>query len=94
MDIAFPGYGSTTAIWSLLVAALLGFLIGLERERKREISGSIIAGIRTFPIIAVFGSIVGELTVGYGVAVLVAGFFAITLMAGLSYMRESAGEKI
>lgn len=94
MDLAFPGYGPTTTIWSLLMAALLGFLIGLERERKREISPSIVAGIRTFPIIAVFGSIIGELTVGYGPSVLVAGFFAITVMAGLSYIRESAGEKI
>src|SRR5690625_649685 len=94
MDLAFPGYGPTTTICSLLMAALLRFLIGPERERKREISPSIVAGIRTFPIIAVFGSIIGELTVGYGPSVLISGFFAITVMAGLSYIRESAGEKI
>ena len=50
MDFAFPEYGSLTAIWSLLLAALLGFLIGLERERKREMTGSIFAGVRTFAL--------------------------------------------
>lgn len=39
--------------WSFLVAGLLGFLIGLEREQKREMVGSIFAGVRTFPSIAV-----------------------------------------
>src|SRR5690554_2906438 len=94
MDFAFPEYGSLTAIWSLLLAALLGFLIGLERERKREMTGSIFAGVRTFPIIAVFGAIIGQLTAGYGVAVLVIGFISVTVMAALAYWRESAGEKI
>ena len=94
MDLAFPEYGSLTAIWSLLLAAMLGFLIGLERERKRELTGSIFAGVRTFPIIAVFGAIIGQLTAGYGAAVLVIGFVSVTVMAALAYWRESAGEKI
>ncbi len=94
MDLAFPEYGSLTAIWSILLAALLGFLIGLERERKRETQGSIFAGIRTFPVIAVFGSIIGQLSLTQGPAVLVMGFVATTVMAGLAYWRESSGEKI
>src|SRR5690625_6615632 len=94
LDLAFPEYGSLTAIWSLLLSALLGFLVGLERERKRELTGSIFAGVRTFPIIAVFGAIIGQLTAGYGAAVLVIGFVSVTVMAALAYWRESAGEKI
>ena len=94
MDFDFPAYGSVSAIWSLLVAALLGFLIGLERERKREMQGSIFAGIRTFPIIAIFGAIIGLLTNDHGTAVLITGLVAITVMAALAYWRESSGEKI
>src|SRR5690625_2019222 len=93
MDLAFPEYGSLTAIWSLLLAAMLGFLIGLERERKRELTGSIFAGVRTFPIIAVVGAIIGQLTSGYGAAVLVMGFVSVTVLAALAYWRECAGEK-
>ena len=94
MDFAFPDYGPLTAIWSVLLAALLGFLIGLERERKRDTHGSIFAGIRTFPIIAVFGAIIGQMSVGFGPSILVAGLAATTVMAALSYWRESAGEKV
>lgn len=94
MDFDFPTYGSVSAIWSLLVAALLGFLIGLERERKREVQGSIFAGIRTFPVIAIFGAIIGLLTADHGVGVLLVGLASVTVMAGLAYWRESEGEKL
>ncbi len=81
-------------IWSFLVAALLGFLIGLERERKRETSGSIFAGIRTFPLMALFGAVSGQLAqltnilvVGVSLAV----FGALLIPA---YWRASSGAKI
>src|SRR5690554_5207853 len=94
MDLQFPGYGSPEAIWSLLVSALLGFMIGLERERKREVQGSIFAGIRTFPLIAVFGAAVGQISVATSPLILFGGFVAITVMAALAYWRESSGPKI
>src|SRR5690606_16462527 len=55
---------------------------------------SIFAGIRTFPIIAIFGAIIGLLTLDYGTPVLITGLVAITVMAALAYWRESSGEKI
>lgn len=85
---------STSAIWSFLVAALLGFLIGLERERKRETRGSIFAGIRTFPLIALFGAVSGQLGAVTGALVLPLAFFALALLLALAYWRESAGEKV
>jgi uncharacterized membrane protein (DUF4010 family) len=94
MDPTLSVFGSPEAIWSLLVAALLGFLIGLERERKRETQGSIFAGIRTFPLIAVFGAVVGRLSLQQGSLILVSGFLAMTVLVGLAYWRESAGEKV
>lgn len=84
----------TAIIWSFLTAALLGFLIGLERERKREFQGSIFAGVRTFPLIAVFGAVIGRLHEPVGPAILVSGVFAITVLVGLGYWRQTAGEKV
>jgi uncharacterized membrane protein (DUF4010 family) len=85
---------SPNAIWSLLVAALLGFLIGLERERKREMTGSIFAGIRTFPLIALFGAILSRVAVVTTYWVIVAGILAISSLLLLAYWRTSAGPKV
>jgi len=84
----------TEIILSFLVAVLLGFLIGLERERKREVSGSIFAGIRTFPLIALFGAIIGhlaELTSYWIIAAALLSFGSLLLLA---YWRSSSGVKI
>jgi uncharacterized membrane protein (DUF4010 family) len=86
--------GPAAVIWSLLVATLLGFLIGLERERKREIQGSIFAGIRTFPLIALFGAVVGQLMEVAGPFLLVGAFLALAVLVALAYWRETAGEKV
>lgn len=84
----------TEIIWSFLVAGLLGFLIGLERERKREMVGSIFAGVRTFPLIALFGAITALLSREAGSAIMVVGFAAMAVLIGLAYWRETAGEKV
>lgn len=85
---------SKQVILSFLVAVLLGFLIGLERERKREQQGSIFAGIRTFPLIALFGAIVGVLTQTVSPWVLVGSFVPVAVLIALAYWRETVGEKV
>lgn len=85
---------SKQVILSFLVAVLLGFLIGLERERKREQQGSIFAGIRTFPLIALFGAVVGTLTQAVSPWVLVASFLPLAVLIALAYWRETVGEKV
>ncbi|MEJ2288905.1 MAG: MgtC/SapB family protein [Deinococcales bacterium] len=85
---------SKQVILSFLVAVLLGFLIGLERERKRESQGSIFAGIRTFPLLALFGAVVGVLTQAVSSWVLVASFLPIAVLIALAYWRETVGEKV
>jgi len=82
---------STSVILSFLTAALIGFLIGLERERKREMIGSIFAGVRTFPLIALFGAIMGQLANATSPLLPVMGFLALAVLVGLSYWRESSG---
>lgn len=86
--------GNAAAIWSLLVATLSGLLIGLERERKRETRGSIFAGIRTFPLIALLGAICGQLSREVGNIVVALGLAVLGLLLGLAYWRTSAGEKV
>lgn len=84
---------NATVIWSFLVAVLLGFLIGLEREKKRETRGSIFAGVRTFPLISLFGAIIGLLSQLGSVWIAPAGFVAFTVLLALAYWRASA-EKV
>jgi uncharacterized membrane protein (DUF4010 family) len=85
---------SASAISSFLAATLLGFLVGLERERKREVRGSIFAGIRTFPLIALLGAISGQLSGEVGTMVIPLGFAVLGALLSLSYWRTSAGEKV
>jgi len=82
------------AIWSFLVATLLGLLIGLERERKRELRGSIFAGVRTFPLIALFGAVLGGLHEVTGPLLITAGLLALGGLLGLAYWLTSQGEKV
>ena len=84
----------TDAIWAMLVATLLGLLIGLERERKREKTGTLFAGVRTFTLISLFGSVSGLLLEPVGAWPLTTSFLAITVMVALGYWRESSGTKV
>lgn len=78
-------------ILTFLVAVSLGFFIGLERERKRVPDNSIFAGVRTFPLIALFGALVGVLAMLTTPWVLIGGFVPMSLLVGLAYWRESQG---
>ena len=85
---------SDSAIWSMLVAILLGALIGLERERKRERAATLFAGVRTFTLIALLGGVTGILADPLGVAPLLLAFGALSVLVSLGYWRESAGDKL
>ncbi len=60
----------------LMVSLGLGMLIGLQRER----SGSALGGIRTFPLVTLFGTICGQLAVAHGGYLLAAGLGALALV--------------
>ncbi len=55
------------------IALLLGFLVGLQREKSQ----SAIAGFRTFPLITILGSLCGLLAQTYGTGILVGGIFSL-----------------
>lgn len=76
----------------LLVALLIGLLIGLDRERaevrKRRRQ---FAGIRTFPLIALAGALPFFLMdEAAGPALLAVAFLAIAVLTAISYYRGSA----
>lgn len=75
----------------VLVALLVGFLIGLDRERaearKKRRS---FAGVRTFPLIALVGELSVELLGITGPLLAVASFAAVAAVALVSYRRSAA----
>jgi len=82
------------ALLRLLVAGILGGLIGMERERAAHSGGEeMFAGVRTFPIFAILG---GSLTVVTGgmTAPVVAGFLAVAALAVVSYWRTSSDQRV
>jgi len=79
----------------LLVALLVGFLIGLDRERAEARKGrDVFAGVRTFPLIALAGAVPMVLMPIAGPALLVASFAAVAAVAVVAYIRSSAAGEI
>lgn len=77
-----------TVSYQLIVAVALGLLVGLQRQRAE----SPVAGIRTFPIIAMLGVFCGVLGGAVGEWVVAAGLLglaALTVMA--NYLRAGGG---
>jgi uncharacterized membrane protein (DUF4010 family) len=71
----------------LAVSFGVGLLLGLERERR----GSSIAGIRTFPIISLFGTVcaqVGQTFGGWIVAVGLIALAAIVIFANFAQIKK------
>ena len=88
--IANPG----PALLRLLVAGLLGGLIGMERERAAHAGGEpMFAGVRTFPLFALLGASLTVVTGELGLAV-VAGFLAVAALALVAYWRTSSEKAV
>lgn len=64
---------ATSDLVGLAVAAGLGLLVGLQRERTERALG----GIRTFPLIALFGAVCAHLAEVFGGWILAAGLLAL-----------------
>ncbi|MBI1358333.1 MAG: DUF4010 domain-containing protein [Acidobacteria bacterium] len=80
-----------TVIEDLLIALALGLLVGLQREWSK----SRIAGIRTFPLITLFGALTSTLAQTTGGWIVGAGLLAVTAMlvvADIAKMRSGAAD--
>ncbi|MBI2146778.1 MgtC/SapB family protein [Candidatus Woesearchaeota archaeon] len=79
-----------TLLNHLLVALALGALIGLEREYARyKQRGHTYAGIRTFPLIALFGALSGYFGDVISVWILLLGLVVIGIVTILAYYAVS-----
>ena len=75
----------------LLVALMIGVLIGLDRERAEvRKARQIFAGVRTFPLVALAGAIPVLLVDRVGPMLLAVSLMAIAAIAVVSYVRSSA----
>lgn len=77
------------ALLRLAVAAVLGLLLGLERERSDAHGEHMFAGVRTFPLFALLGATIVLAAGAVGLAV-AAGFLAVAALVIASYARTSA----
>jgi uncharacterized membrane protein (DUF4010 family) len=79
----------------LLVAILIGFLIGLDRERAEvRKQHQLFAGIRTFSLIALAGAVPALMLPRWGTVPLVASFIAVAGVTIVAYARSSAAGSI
>jgi uncharacterized membrane protein (DUF4010 family) len=73
----------------MAIAVALGLLVGLQRERQ----GTRLAGIRTFPLIALFGVLCGTLGLAWGWGIVAAGLVAVaavTVMSNVLRMHDES----
>ncbi len=74
-----------TLEFKFLLSLLVGFLIGLEREIRGKLGQDIFAGIRTFPLIALLGTLSALISDRYQPYFLPLSFFGIILLAAVNY---------
>ncbi len=78
-----------TALGGAVTAALIGLLLGFEREHSHRAQSGLFAGVRTFPLLALCGFVAGRL-VAHGVTwALPATILAIAALAVAAYLRVS-----
>ncbi|MEZ4268687.1 MAG: MgtC/SapB family protein [Myxococcota bacterium] len=75
----------------LALAAAMGLLVGLERERASQ--GQSFAGIRTFTLFATTGALVGLLTPALGTWLVAASTLAVAALVTAGYVVTARDEK-
>lgn len=73
---------------ALAMAFGLGLLVGMQRQR----AGKSLAGIRTFPLITVFGTLCALLTERLGVWLVAFGLLAVVLLIAVENLRRPTTE--
>ena len=82
-------------VWKLyepyVVALLLGGLVGVEREfKKQREKKAFFGGVRTFTLISLFGALSGALSSKFGLPLVYISFLGLVLLIGISELLERA----
>ncbi|MFM2408513.1 MAG: hypothetical protein RL358_1255 [Pseudomonadota bacterium] len=89
MDTSFLQSNGIEALPQFLTSLALGLLIGLERERNPSAK----AGLRTFALVAVFGTLTALLATKISSPwILIAGLLAVTAMIIAAYLNDPVKE--
>ncbi|MDR7481706.1 MAG: DUF4010 domain-containing protein [Armatimonadota bacterium] len=91
LDLFQPAEATESILLRLMVAAALGGLIGIERERAEGAGTPQFAGVRTFPLFCVLGAVLVLASGQIGVAV-ITGFVAVAALVTVSYFRSSRSD--
>jgi uncharacterized membrane protein (DUF4010 family) len=81
-------------LYRMLVAAGIGFVLGLEREfSKHSEKEELFAGIRTFTIVSLFGFIAALLSFILNEWVFAIGFFGVVFLVAIAYWIDASKGK-
>ncbi len=78
-------------VQKLVIAILIGILIGLEREFSRPKSGKFFAGIRTYPLLSMLGfssALIASFTETWMYGIFFLGYAALITTAYVSSAKE------
>lgn len=77
-------------IWNLLIALLLGAIIGIQRGwvKRNSVEGSRVAGIRTYSLVGLLGGLVAVLADHYSPLLLGFAFIALVILASIAFVMK------
>jgi len=77
---------SISVLWQkVAIAILIGLLVGVERERAKKSSERYFAGIRTFPLISLFGFVTALISSFTNIFVFISGFLIFGILVAIEY---------
>lgn len=80
-----------TDLYPFIISLLIGALIGTERQRRLAEERLIgVAGLRTFTLIALLGTLCANMAVYYSQEFIIVAFGAFILLVGIGYYSASA----
>jgi uncharacterized membrane protein (DUF4010 family) len=85
MDLSSLKQFSNTVEFKFLLSLLVGFLIGFEREIRGKLGQDVFAGIRTFPMIAVLGTISAMISQLYAPYFLYISYLGLIALSAVNY---------
>lgn len=83
-------------IWNLLIALLLGSIIGIQRGwvKRNSVEGSRVAGIRTYSLVGLLGGLVAILASHYSPLLLGFALIALVILACIAFFvkQKNSGD--